>query len=113
MDDATRAWLLAELGTTTDPADLDARYLRLRAARAVALEVLRERRQALLAQPLKVTVTGVIAVDYGANIAALERQIAALADPAAAPAPDETPPPAPDHGNTDPGILQFHARPRR
>ncbi|WP_329492532.1 hypothetical protein OG618_37195 (plasmid) [Kitasatospora sp. NBC_01246] len=113
MDDATRAWLLAELGTTTDPADLDARYLRLRSARAVALEVLRERRQTLLAQPLKVSINGVIAIDNTANIAAFERQIAALTDAGAPPAPDDPQPVEDDGTNTDTGILQFHARPRR
>ncbi|MFJ2780283.1 hypothetical protein [Kitasatospora sp. NPDC087315] len=110
MDAATRAWLLAELGTTTDQADLDARYTRLRSARAVALEVLRERRQTLLAQPLKLALTGVLSIDNSANVAAIERQIADLADPAAPPAPDDPQPESPDAG---PGIVQLHARPRR
>ncbi|MFD4397209.1 hypothetical protein [Kitasatospora sp. NPDC058478] len=109
MDAATRAWLLAELGTSTDQTDLDARYTRLRSARATALEVLRERRQALLGQPLRITLTGVLAIDNSANIASLERQIGALADPAAAPAPDEAQPDA----ATGTGLLQFTARPRR
>ncbi|MFI8085939.1 hypothetical protein ACIF6L_34755 [Kitasatospora sp. NPDC086009] len=111
MDTATRAWLLAELGTATDPADLDARYARLRSARAVALEVLRERRQTLLAQPLKVALSGVVSIDNSANVAAIERQIASLVDPAAPPAPDDPQPAGPD--DVGPGILQLNARPRR
>ena len=111
MDTATRAWLLTQLGTSTSTTDdLDGRYARLGTARAVALEVLRERRQALLGQPLKLTLTGVVSVDYTANIAALERQITALENPALTPAPDD---PAPVSDEAGPGVLYLHARPRR
>ncbi|MCX5233944.1 hypothetical protein OG824_01670 [Streptomyces prunicolor] len=86
MDIAVRAWLLAQLGPTTDTADLDARYARLTSARAVANEVLAERRAKLLADPLRMTVDGVVTIDQSNNLAGLERQIAALVDLVA---PDE------------------------
>lgn len=90
MDAAVQAWLLAQLGTSTDLTDLNTRYTRLGTARAVALEVLRERYAELLAQPTGVTVTNVVAINTTANLAAYERQIAALeaGDP---PAPDDPP----------------------
>ncbi|MFD3618698.1 hypothetical protein ACFWWT_26355 [Streptomyces sp. NPDC058676] len=86
MDVAVRAWLLAQLGPTTDTSDLDARYGRLASARAVANEVLAERRAKLLADPLRMTVDGVVTIDQSNNLAGLERQITALVDLAA---PDE------------------------
>ncbi|MEU4875501.1 hypothetical protein [Streptomyces sp. NPDC021608] len=86
MDIAVRAWLLAQLGPTTDTADLDARYARLSSARAVANEVLAERRAKLLADPLRMTVDGVVTIDQSSNLAGLERQITALVDLVA---PDE------------------------
>jgi hypothetical protein len=104
-----RAWLLAQLGTSTDLTDLEARYTRLGTSRAVALEVLRERYAALLQQPTGVTVTNVVAINTTANLAAYERQIAALeaGDP---PAPDD-----PVTAGSDPtiGQIQLCARPRR
>jgi len=86
MDIAVRAWLLAQLGPTTDTADLDARYTRLTSARAVANEVLAERRVKLLADPLRMTVDRVVTIDQSNNLAGLERQITALVDLVA---PDE------------------------
>jgi hypothetical protein len=86
MDIAVRAWLLAQLGPTTDTADLDARYARLTSARAVANEVLAERRAKLLADPLRMTVDRVVTIDQSNNLAGLERQITALVDLVA---PDE------------------------
>lgn len=108
MDVAVQHWLLAQLGTDTDLADLELRYTRLGTARAVALEVLRERYAQLLAQPTAVTVTNVVAINQTANLAAYERQIAALeaGDP---PAPD-------DPAGSDPdtmGLLCLRERPRR
>ncbi len=82
------SWLLAQLGPDTDPTDLQSRYLRLRSARAVALEILNERLAKLLAEPLKVSVNGVVTVDQTANVSALERRIAAVASDTA---PDDTP----------------------
>ncbi|MFJ5304168.1 hypothetical protein [Streptomyces sp. NPDC088350] len=38
MDQPALSWLLAQLGTSTDAADLEARYTRLRSARAVAMD---------------------------------------------------------------------------
>ncbi|WP_282795775.1 hypothetical protein [Streptomyces sp. CC224B] len=107
MDDASRRWLLAALGPATDTTDLDQRYARLHSLRAVALEVLRERRAALLAQPLKVALSGVVSVDTSGNVTALERQIAELEDPATL-VPGEDAPAGPGGG-----ILRLHERPRR
>ncbi|WP_055711536.1 hypothetical protein [Streptomyces torulosus] len=90
MDDPVRAWLLAQLGSTTDIADLDARYARLQSARAVANEVLAERRAKLLADPLRMTVDGVVTIDQSNNLAGIERQIAALVDVVAPDEPAET-----------------------
>ncbi|MGW1622286.1 hypothetical protein [Streptomyces sp. NPDC002172] len=86
MDAAVVAWLLAQLGPATDQTDLLARYARLGTARAVALEVLYERRAKLLAEPLQLTVNGVATLDQSANLTGLERQIASVED---ATAPDE------------------------
>ncbi|WP_411142594.1 hypothetical protein [Streptomyces sp. x-80] len=80
MDGAILAWLLAQLGTTADQADLAARYARLGSARKVANEVLTERRARLLGEPLRMTVDGVVTIDQSNNLAGLERQIAGLAE---------------------------------
>ncbi|MGW4690956.1 hypothetical protein ACWEO1_01030 [Kitasatospora cineracea] len=87
MDPAALAWLHAQLGTTTNTDDLTNRYQRLGTARAVALEVLTERRAALLADPLRLVVDGVVTMDRTANLTGLERQLAALHDTQG---PDET-----------------------
>ncbi|MDF2257208.1 hypothetical protein [Streptantibioticus ferralitis] len=86
MDEFQRAWLLAQLGPDVDPADLERRYFRLGLVRAVALEVLGERRAKLLADPLKVTVDGVVTMDLQENLRGIERQIDAVRQ---APAPDD------------------------
>ncbi|MFK0106424.1 hypothetical protein [Streptomyces sp. NPDC091217] len=86
MDAAVLAWLLAQLGPATDQTDLLARYARLGTARAVALEVLYERRAKLLAEPLQLTVNGVATLDQSANLTGLERQITSVEN---ATAPDE------------------------
>lgn len=114
MDITTQRWLLAQTGTTTDLVDLGTRYVRLRTARAVALEILYERKAALIASPMVLGVSGVVNVSYAANIGALERQIAALEDPNGIPAPGEpgygqTPAQAGDHITT----FRLHERPRR
>ncbi|WP_327385532.1 hypothetical protein [Streptomyces sp. NBC_01207] len=83
MNPAVLAWLLAQLGPTTDQADLIARYARLASAREVAREVLSERRAKLLAEPLRMTVDGVVTIDQSNNLQGLERQLAALADTSA------------------------------
>ncbi|QSS91304.1 hypothetical protein [Streptomyces sp. M54] len=75
MDEFQRSWLLAQLGPDTDPVDLERRYFRLRSVRAVALEVLGERRAKLLADPLKVTIDGVVTMDLQENLRGIERQI--------------------------------------
>ncbi|QLJ06733.1 hypothetical protein HZZ00_37505 (plasmid) [Streptomyces sp. NEAU-sy36] len=108
MDTAVTHWLLAQLGTDTDLADLTARYTRLGTARAVAIEVLRERYAALRDQPTAVTVTNVVAINQTANLAAYERQIAAL-EAGEPPAPDDPPCGGPDMLE----ILHLRARPRR
>ncbi|MGW7600504.1 hypothetical protein [Streptomyces antimycoticus] len=86
MDEFQRSWLLAQLGPDTDPADLERRFFRLRSARAVALEVLGERRAKLLGDPLKVTVDGVVSMDLQENLRGIERQIEAVRQ---ASAPDD------------------------
>ncbi|MFF4802340.1 hypothetical protein ACFY1U_28710 [Streptomyces sp. NPDC001351] len=75
MDEFQQSWLLAQLGPDTDPFDLERRFFRLRSARAVALEVLGERRAKLLADPLKVAVDGVVTMDLQENLRGIERQI--------------------------------------
>ncbi|MFD7615768.1 hypothetical protein [Streptomyces sp. NPDC059802] len=110
MDAAVRAWLIAQLGTDTDQADLEQRYARLGTARAVALEVVRERLAALRAQPSAVNVSSVVSVNYTANIASYERQIAAL-EAGEPPAPDDPVDPCEDNGGF--GVTYLVERPRR
>ncbi|MGW4073782.1 hypothetical protein ACWELB_09730 [Streptomyces asiaticus] len=86
MDEFQRSWLLAQLGPDTDTADLERRFFRLRSVRAVALEVLGERRAKLLGDPLKVTVDGVVTMDLQENLRGIERQIEAVRQ---VPAPDD------------------------
>ncbi|MFB6643131.1 hypothetical protein ACFCYF_38575 [Streptomyces chartreusis] len=71
------AYLRSELGDV-DHDDLAARYQRLGTAQAVAIEVLRERKAALIADPLAVTVQGVATVNNSENVKAIERQISSL-----------------------------------
>ncbi|WP_406738555.1 hypothetical protein OG365_24360 [Streptomyces sp. NBC_00853] len=94
MNPAVLAWLLAQLGPATDQTDLTARYARLASAREVAREVLSERRAKLLAEPLRMTVDGVVTIDQSNNLQGIERQLAALSE---TPAPD-------DPAAGDPGI---------
>ncbi|MFI0822330.1 hypothetical protein ACH4TX_41845 [Streptomyces sp. NPDC021098] len=111
MDATVRAWLIAQLGTTTDLADLDQRYTRLGTARAVALEVLYERKAALVNdQPAGVSVSAVVSVTYTENIKALERQIAML-ESGQPPAPDD--PTTDDTSSTGFSVIQLRERPRR
>lgn len=98
MDAATQAWLIAQLGTSTDLTDLNARYTRLGRARAVAVEILNQRLADLRAQAATVNVSSVVSVSYAENIKAYERQIALL-EAGAFPAPDE------DGNSTDTVLL--------
>ncbi|WP_327407434.1 hypothetical protein OG194_25505 [Streptomyces sp. NBC_01288] len=77
LTDAEYAYLRSELGET-DRSDLDVRHMRLGSVEAVAVEVLRERRAALVVDPLAVTVQGVATVNTAENVKAIERQIAGL-----------------------------------
>ncbi|MGW3031200.1 hypothetical protein ACWDCB_08180 [Streptomyces sp. NPDC001178] len=86
MDEFQRSWLLAQLGPDADLADLEHRFFRLRSARAVALELLGERRARLLADPLKITVDGVVTMDLQENLRGIERQIEQVRK---TPAPDD------------------------
>jgi hypothetical protein len=108
LPDTVQAWLLSQLGTTTSVADLETRYTRLGTARPVALEVLYERKAALLQQPASVNVSSVVAVTFTENIKALERQIALL---------EQGEPPAPDDpagtGDSFIGVARLVERPRR
>jgi hypothetical protein len=106
-----QAWLLAQLGTATPLADLETRYTRLGTARAVALEVLYERKAALLQQPATVNVSSVVAVGTAENIKAYERQIALL-ESGEPPAPDD--PTAPiTEDSAQLGVFYLVERPRR
>lgn len=114
MDTAIRAWLISQLGTATDLADLASRYTRLGNARAVALEVLNERLAALRSQASTVNLSGAVSVSFTENIKSYERQIAAL-EAGGSPAPDD-PVPAEVETDDDPdvfGIVYFTAMDRR
>ncbi|MGX1668548.1 hypothetical protein [Streptomyces sp. NPDC055400] len=106
MNSDVLRWLQAQLGPNTDPSDLDDRYERLQSARAVAFEVLHERIAALVAEPLKVTVSGVATIDNSSNVAVLERRAAQLDSETA---PDDVPVTGRDLVTT----VQLCARPRR
>ncbi|MFI6653303.1 hypothetical protein ACIBI8_37645 [Streptomyces sp. NPDC050529] len=111
MDAAVQAWLISQLGTDTDVTDLEVRYTRLGTARAVAIEVVRERLAGLLASPGSVSVSGVVSVNFSANIAAYERQLTAL-ESGEPPAPDD--PDDPDDESSDGfGLVYLVERPRR
>ncbi|MEW2259829.1 hypothetical protein [Streptomyces sp. NPDC047869] len=105
MDPALLAWLRAQLGPATDEKDIAARYARLGRAHDVAAEVLTERRVALLAEPLRMTVDGVVTIDQSNNLAGLERQIAGLQDLVA---PDDLPP-----GEASAGLVTASLMPTR
>ncbi|MFJ8677225.1 hypothetical protein [Streptomyces sp. NPDC093589] len=109
MDDATRRWLLSQLGTATDTNDLDDRYTRLGNARAVAIEVLYQRKADLVAQPASVAVSAVVSVTYTENIKALERQIAYL-EGGGGDAPDD---PCDDESGSGWGVVRLIERRRR
>ncbi|WP_093803887.1 hypothetical protein [Streptomyces sp. Wb2n-11] len=111
MDPAVTAWLLSQLGPDTDLTDLAARYARLATARAVAIEVVRERLAALLSSPGTVTVSGVVSINVSANIAAYERQVAAL-ESGEPPAPDD-PADSDDDTGDGFGVMYLVERPRR
>lgn len=113
MTPAVTAWLTSQLGTATNLDDLTTRYTRLGSARAVAIEVLYERKADLIGQPSSVTVTGVVGVSFTENIKALERQIALL-ESGEPPAPDDPD----DDGDGIPdgygfGVIRLVERPRR
>jgi len=110
MDAAQLAWLRSQLGTATDMADLELRYTRLGTVRAVAIEVLYERKAALIAQPASVNVSSVVSVTFTENIKAIERQIAIL-ESGEPPAPGETPDDTTD--DTTFGVIRLIERPRR
>ncbi|MEU9703114.1 hypothetical protein [Streptomyces sp. NPDC047981] len=113
MTEAIRAWLLAQLGATTDLIDLEQRYTRLGTARAVAIEIVSERLAALRTSPASVNVSSVVAVSYAENIKAYERQLAALHDGLPL-APDEEDPDGDGAaGSSAIGIIRLVERPRR
>lgn len=113
MDDATLRWLLSQLGTNTDTADLVDRYTRLGTARAVAIEVLNQRKADLINnQPASVNISSVLSVTYTENIKAIERQIALLEAADAPPAPDEPTTPDGDVAGQF-GTIRLIERPRR
>ncbi|MEU1701185.1 hypothetical protein [Streptomyces pseudogriseolus] len=77
LTDAEYAYLRSQLGEA-DRTDLDTRYQRLDSLQAIAIEVLRERKAALVSDPLAVTVQGVATVNNAENVKAIERQIAEI-----------------------------------
>ncbi|MGW1878401.1 hypothetical protein [Streptomyces sp. NPDC001975] len=77
LTDAEYAYLRSQLGEA-DRTDLDTRYQRLDSLQAIAIEVLRERKAALVSDPLTVTVQGVATVNNAENVKAIERQIAEI-----------------------------------
>jgi hypothetical protein len=110
LDPSVQAWLLAQLGPATPLGDLQTRYTRLGTARAVAIEILYERKAAFVQQPASVTVSGVVGVTFTENIKALERQIIQLesGEPAAPDDPDGA-----GDEDTTLGVFFLHERPRR
>jgi hypothetical protein len=106
-----QAWLLAQLGPATPLTDLETRYTRLGTARAVAIEVLYERKAALLQQPATINVSSVVSLSTAENIKALERQIALLQS-GEPPAPDDPAAPA-DEDTAAIGWIVLRERPRR
>ncbi|MEU1134253.1 hypothetical protein ABZ383_31085 [Streptomyces sp. NPDC005900] len=112
MDTAVRAWLLDQLGQSTNTADLDARYTRLGTARAVAISVIQSRLADLRAQAATVGVSGVVNVSFTENIKAYERQLTALIA-GDEPAPDDPPGTGQDNDTIRLGLIQLTARPRR
>ena len=92
LTDAQYAYLKSQLGPEPSRQDLDVRYARLGTVRDVAVEVLRERRAALVADPLSLTINGVATVATVENVRAIERQIAELSAE-----------PDPDHPGPTPG----------
>jgi hypothetical protein len=80
LSEADYAYLRSEVGESVDRADLAARYQRLGSVAAVAVEVLRERKTTLVADPLVVTVQGIATVNNAENVKAIERQIASIED---------------------------------
>lgn len=77
MTEAQWEWLRAQVGDV-ERVDAEAAYLRLGNVRDAAVEILRARRTALLADPLSVTISGVLTVSTAENVKALERDIAGL-----------------------------------
>lgn len=87
------AWLRDEVGSKPDDDALNERFADLGSVTGVAIAVLRGRRAALLASPLSVNVSGVVAVNNAENVKALERRLTALAalDDDPTDEPDEDP----------------------
>lgn len=103
MDTDVKAWLLSALGPATDPGDLLVRYQRLGSARAVAIEVARERLAALRDQPASINVSSVVSLNTAENIKSYERLIAELVSgDYSPPAPDD---PLPEDGGGGPNVL--------
>lgn len=72
------AWLHSEVGALVVDSDLNVRYDRLESVRDVAIEIIRERRNALLESPLKVTLNGVASIDNSANVSEYDKRLMSL-----------------------------------
>ncbi|MET8442721.1 hypothetical protein ABZV28_17640 [Streptomyces sp. NPDC004981] len=79
LTDADQAYLTSELGAA-DRTDLETRYAHLGSLPAVVMEILRERKAALIAAPLTVTAQGVAMVSSTENVKVIKRQIVAMRD---------------------------------
>lgn len=105
MDEAQYRWLTSTVGNVARE-DADERFARLGTPKAVALELLREKRVALIEGVISVTVPGGLSINQGENVKALERLIAEVAagrdDPTRAAAP-----------GLEPGVTQLQSRWRR
>lgn len=92
MNEAQYRWLTSTVGQVARE-DADARYERLGTPKAVALELLREKRAATISGFSSVSLPGGLSVNQSENIKALERLIVDVTagpdDPTAAPVPDD------------------------
>lgn len=78
FDGATLAQIRSWVGSEPSNDDLAVRFERLGSTNLTALEVLRERRANLLADPAKVSVDGDASWDWSKNLEVLDKQVAEL-----------------------------------
>lgn len=76
---AETAYLQSELGSGVDLADMQVRYDRLGSAKAVALEVIRQRLADALQAPTSFSIPGVYQETTTGNVSALQEQLKRVA----------------------------------